>query len=75
MTEVLKINSFTPLNLNEMHEINGGGALEAIAVGLLAVGTIALTIAFPPAGVAVTTAICVGEGIAGVAGVVLAAKN
>jgi len=34
-----------------------------------------LTIAFPPAGAAVTTAICVGEGIAGIAGVVAAAKN
>jgi len=75
MTVELRLNGFSDLNNDEICAINGGGLLEAIAVGLLAVGTIALTIAFPPAGIALTTAICVGEGIGGICGVVLAYNN
>ena len=75
MTEALNINGFSNLNYNEMYEINGGGWLEALAVGAIAVGAIALTIAFPPGGVLLTAAICTATGVGGIAGVVIAARN
>jgi hypothetical protein len=74
MSETLKINGFYELNVDEMYTTSGGGWVEALAVGLVTAGTIALTIACPPAGVAVTVAICAGEGILGTVGIVQALK-
>ena len=69
------MDQFKELNTQELTCINGGGLAGAIATGLLAAGTVAVTIAFPPAGVALTTAIVVGEAAVGVAGTALAYKS
>ena len=77
MSDSIVINSLSELNNDEMYSISGGGWVEALAVGLMSAGVIALTIACPPAGVATgyIVATCVVEGAIGVGSTVLAAKS
>lgn len=65
---------FNVLSQTELSNINGGGLAAAIATGMCAVGSIALTIVFPPAGLLLTGAIVVGELIVGGTGTYLAAQ-
>ena len=50
----LTVKNFDTLELNEeqLLEINGGNVAEKVGLGLVFVGTVALTVAFPPAGIA-----------------------
>jgi hypothetical protein len=64
-------NMFLEISSDEMTMINGGGAIFGVATGLLTVGAIALTVAFPPAGAWAWIAVG-GEVVAGGAGTVAA---
>lgn len=70
----LKNFGFIELTDCEIMAIDAGGPIFGIATGAVALGTIALTIAFPPAGGIVLAGIVAGETIAGVASTVAAWK-
>ena len=73
-TMKLKDFGFVELNNSEIMAIDAGGPLFGIATAGLAIGTIAMTIAFPPAGGIVLVGIVAGEAIAGTVSTVLAWK-
>lgn len=45
-------NNFTELDSKDLQIIEGGNFAEKVGLGLVFVGSVALTIAFPPVGIA-----------------------
>lgn len=73
MTEVLSCTSIfglRELSQEETFEVSAGGVIFGIATGLLAVATIALTVACPP--VALVGLVVAGEVIVGIGSTVAA---